>query len=118
MALQDKARNLHAAKLTEGREKGDLKELIATYKDGVKIVGAEILKDVKRGTEYVIVICDEEPATFYFGGSVVTNFFRELIATCGSKEEFDAEIANEGLNVKFEQVRSKNGNVYVSIKAL
>lgn len=119
MALQDKARNLHAGKLTEGRKKGDINELIANHTNGVTLRGADILRDRKRNSDYVVFICEEEPDKFYFGGSVVTNYISELIATCESKEAFDAEIKEEGLLVAFEQKRSpKSGNVYVSVKAL
>lgn len=119
MGLQDKARNLHSGKkITEGREKGAIADLIAKYPGGVTLDAADILKDRKRGTDYAVFTCKEEPGTFYFGGSVVTRFLSELIEGCGGKGEFDAEISNEGLSVTFEEKRSKNGNVYVQVTAL
>lgn len=118
MALQEIARALHAGKLTEGRTKGDVKELIAKYPNGVQITGADILHDQKRGTDYVCFTIAEEPEKFYFGGSVVTKYFSELIAACGGKASFDEALNMETLNVSFAEQRSKNGNVYVSVVTL
>lgn len=112
MGMQEKARNLHAGKVTEGRTKGDLKEVSAQFPEGVTIRNAEVLHDVKRGTDYAVVVFEETADKFYFCGSVITNFMKELIATYESKDAFDADLLATGLKVTVERVRSKNGNVY------
>lgn len=113
MALQDKAKRLHGGRLTEGREKGKIEELLAKWKNGVVLNGAEILHDKKRDSEYVVFTCVEEPNKFFFGGSVITKFVSELIGVCGGKEAFEKEISEEGLSVQIEERRSnKTGNNY------
>lgn len=119
MGLQDKARKLQSRmKITEGRDKGAIADLIAKYPGGVTIYAADILHDRKRDTDYAIFTCKEEQGTFYFAGSVVTKFLSELIEGYAGKDEFDAAIAEEGLKVAFEEKRSKNGNVYIDVVAL
>ena len=118
MAIQDRARNLHAGKLTEGRTKGDLKELSAKYPEGVTLRLAEVLHDPKRDSDYAVLVFEETEDLFYFGGSVITNFVKELRNAYESKDAFDTELITNGLRVQIERVRSKGGNVYNKFKVL
>ena len=119
MAIQDKAKKMtqKANKLTEGREKGKIEDLIALIPGGVTIIAADVLEDKKEQRNYTILLFKEDPDRFYFGGSVVTDFIENLIAEYDTKEEFDADLA-EGLAVKFEKRRSKNGRTYVGISVV
>ena len=119
MAIKERAKamNQKANKLTEGREKGKIEDLIALIPTGVTIVAADVLEDKKENRSYTILLFKEDPDRFYFGGAVVTDFIEKLIAEYPTKEEFDGDLA-EGLPVKFEKKRSKNGRSYVAIEIL
>ena len=116
MAIKDKAKNMKEKTnaIMENRQKGTLEDLIAIYPDGVTLIAADVLDDKKENRIYSVMSFEEDSDHFYFGGSVVTDFVQNLIAEYETKAEFDKELA-EGLDVKFEKKRSKNGRTYVSI---
>jgi len=91
--------------LMEGRTKGDCKELegkIITISDYGFLTGTN--------GEYVVFICKEIDDSFYFGGSVLTQSFRIL-----DDEGYRESILTEGVRLKLEEKRSKNGRNYVSV---
>ena len=117
MAIKDKARNMKQKEnaLTKDREKGKIEDVIALYPNGVTLIAADVLDDKKEGRTYSVLNFIEDPDHFYFGGSVVTDFIENLVAQYETKDEFDRELS-EGLVVKFEKKRSKNGRTYVSVE--
>lgn len=92
--------------IMEGRTKGECRELegkIVTIVDYGFLTGSN--------GEYVVFITKEIEDSFYFGGSVLTQSFKTL-----DEEGYREAIQSEGVRVKLEEKRSKNGRNYVSVE--
>lgn len=91
----------------EGREKGDLKNLIGKT---VTIREYGFMTDENQ-EEYVCFICDEDKKNFYFGGAVLTENMKDL-----DSEGYGEEIFNEGLPTLFGKKMSKSKREYTTIE--
>lgn len=87
--------------LMDGREKGDVKDLIGTVNT---IVDYGFLPN-EAGEPYAVFVVKERPKTFYFGGSVLTARLSDL-----ESEGYHDTIVEEGLPVLMNEARSKKSN--------
>lgn len=101
MNLREKVRSFkkEGIKFMEGREKGDLSDLfdrVVTVRDYDFISGDD--------GEYLVFIVDEDKNNFYFGGSVLTNDFKQF------DEENKKELQEVGLPIKLFTKKGKKHN--------
>lgn len=104
MLLREKASKVNSnggVSFMEGRDKSELiMDEILTVDDFGFIKGED--------GEYVVLSTQDYPKFFFFGGSVITQKFKEL-------EENKEEVQKEGLPVRFEQkVSKKSKREYVT----
>lgn len=110
MSLKERVKNLGVAiKLAEGREKGDLEDLIG---ETITINNAEM---VYLDTDsYVAFTVEEDDKKFYFGGQVLTQDLSTLL-----EEGYLDEIKKCGLPVILTREKSrKTGNKYTKVTYL
>lgn len=106
MNLREKVKSLkrEGIKFMEGREKGDLSDLfdkVVTVRDYDFINGDD--------GEYLVFIVDEDKTKFYFGGSVLTNDFKQF------DDENKKELQDVGLKIKLFNKKGKKHN-YTSVE--
>ena len=89
----------------EGREKGDMEELIGNT---ITIIDYGYMLD--EGKTYVAFITKENDANFYFGGSVLTDSLKKLDEILTDNEI--AELLKNGITTSFEKRKSKNKREY------
>ena len=89
--------------LMEGREKGSL-----VLNTDMTITEWGYLTDHEKNEEYVAFIVKEDPANFYFGGSVTTDKFKKIDAM---GEETVAALKQNGIPVVFEEKKSKSSGM-------
>ena len=110
ISLKERVKNLGVAiKLAEGREKGDLEDLIG---ETITINNAEM---VYLDTDsYVAFTVEEDSEKFYFGGQVLTQDLSTLL-----DEGYLDEIKITGLPVILTKEKSKKtGNKYTKVTYL
>lgn len=107
-SLKDRAKEFSIQlPFMDGREKGDVKELVGTVNT---IVDYGFLKgDDDR--EYAVFIVKERAKTFYFGGTVLTDQLMQLEA-----EGYHDAIVEEGLPMLLTDKKSKNNRSYVNVE--
>lgn len=119
MSLREKAkaaRNVNP--IMEGREKITLDEIMAKYPQGVTIRECAIIHDKAKESDYAVCVVDEEINFFFFGGVAILSMIENLLQDYESEADFNAELKAEGLPIKFEKKRSKNGRIYTSVTVL
>lgn len=107
MSLREKAKSFNNGvkiEFMEGREKGDFNELINKE---CTIINYDFLS--KDGNEYAVIIIDGIDDKFYFGGKMLTETLKEFT------EEEKNEVIHDGLPVKFEKLKTKNGRPFVKV---
>lgn len=97
----------------EGREKGDIKELVAQY---TTITEYGFLKGkAEDGSaeerDYVVFIVNEDKKHFFFGGTVLTDQLQQLEA-----EGYHDDIVMEGLPMLLTEKKSKNKRTYINVE--
>jgi len=103
--LRNKATEIQSqSELMEGREKGDMAQLLNQY---MTVVNYDFA-DGDNGL-YSVLHFKELPELFFFGGGVITDQLKKL-----DGEGFKDVIQKEGLPVKFESVKSKNNRYYTN----
>ena len=121
MSINKKVNGLKkSAGFLEGKTKIGLDDVIARFPEKVTIRNIAIINDEKHDSKYVAMTCDEMEGYFFFGGSVIAKAVQEIVAELyeGSIKAFATEVNKEGWEVKFELVRSKNGNTYHKVISL
>ena len=89
--------------LMEGREKGSL-----VLNTDMTITDWGYLTDHEKNEQYVAFIVKEDPANFYFGGSVITDKFKKIDLM---GEERVAALKQNGIPVGFEEKKSKSSGM-------
>jgi hypothetical protein len=90
----------------EAREKGEIKDIlgqVCTIRDYGFLKG-------EKNNDYVVIVTDEYPKTFYFGGQVLTDQMQQLEA-----EGYHDEINEAGLPFVMTEKKSKNNKTYVNV---
>ena len=90
----------------EGREKGEVKDIlgqVCTIRDYGFLKG-------EKNNDYVVIIVDEYPKLFFFGGQVLTDQMAQLEA-----EGFRDEINEAGLPFVMVEKKSKNNKTYANV---
>ena len=110
MSLKERVKDLGVAiKLAEGREKGDLEDLIG---ETITINNAEMV--YLDSDSYVAFTAEEDDKKFYFGGQVLTQDLSTLL-----EEGYLDEIKKVGLPVILTREKSKKtGNKYTKVTYL
>ena len=110
MSLKERVKSLGIAiKLAEGREKGDLEDLIG---ETITINNAEMV--YLDSDSYVAFTVEEDDKKFYFGGQVLTQDLSTLL-----EEGYLDEIKKVGLQVILSKEKSKKtGNRYTKVTYL
>ena len=107
-SLKDRAKDFSVQlPFMEGREKGDVKELIgqvSTIVDYGFLTGDE-------QKDYVVFIVAERSKHFFFGGTVLTDQMQQLEA-----EGYRDDIISEGLPMLMTEKKSKNKRSYVNVE--
>lgn len=85
--------------LMEGRDKGSL-----VLNTDMTVIDWGYLVDHEKNEDYVAFIVKEDPANFYFGGSVTTDKFKKID---DMGEEIVAALKSNGVPVMFESKKSK-----------
>ena len=67
----------------------------------------------KRSEEYSVFIVEGDLVHFYFGGSVITDKFKQILTELNEEEL--QELRKTGLPVKFIQKQSNYGRTYTSM---
>lgn len=96
----------------EGRDKGDIKELVGTINTIVDygfLVGEDEKTHVQK--DYVCFIVKERGDKFYFGGQVLTDQLQQLHA-----EGYYEDIVAEGLPILMKEKQSKNKRKYINVE--
>lgn len=107
-SLKDRAKEFSVQlPFMEGREKGDVKELVGQIST---ITDYGFLKG-EKGNDYVVFITAERKDKFYFGGQVLTDQLQQLEA-----EGYHEEIVNDGLPALLTEKKSKNKMTYVNVE--
>ena len=103
--LRNKASEIQSqSELMEGREKGDMSQLLNQY---VTVIDYDFA-DGDNGL-YSILHFKEIKELFFFGGGVITDQLKKL-----DEDGYKETIQKEGLPVKFESVKSKNNRYYTN----
>ena len=104
----------------EGREKVGIGDVIVEYPEGITINDFVLLRDEQNDNDYVVCVFEEEAKAFFFGGSALTNLFKDTV-----EEEYGGDvkaareaIAKEPLKVRLSEKRSKNGRNYTAYEIL
>lgn len=107
-SLRDRAKEFSAQlPLMEGKDKGDIKELIATVNT---ITDYGFLPN-EAGEPYAVITVKEHPNKFFFGGSVLTARLTELDA-----DGYHDAVVEEGLPVLMTYAKGKKSNrQYVNV---
>jgi hypothetical protein len=104
-SLKERASQLSATlPIMEGREKGEMDSILNTV---VTITDYDFLQG--DDSPFAVFTIEQIPYMFFFGGGVITDHIQTL-----DKEGYKAEIQKEGLPVRFEKKKSKNGRMYVN----
>lgn len=91
--------------IMEGRDTGDINEILD---ENVVVDNYQFGKSTDG--EYVAFTIRDNDTEFYFGGSVVTEAFKNLDAVLTEEEKI--ELMTSGLLVKFSKVKSENKRTY------
>lgn len=94
--------------IMDGREKASTDEIIKGASKG-KITIREIDMVSTGKSEYPVMLYEEEPEKFYCGGIVLKKIVQSWIDYCGSIEKVNEMLAKEGVAVKLEEARTKDG---------
>ena len=86
--------------IMEGREKGSL-----VLNVDMTVQDWGYLTDHEKNEDYVAFIIKEDPANFYFGGSVTTDKFKKIDSM---GEEIVGALKANGMPVVFEEKKSKS----------
>lgn len=93
----------------DGREKGD-----QILNEELTIIDYGFLTG--EDGEFIVYITREHEDLFFFGGSVMTEKFKEL-ETVFSEEEM-AELMEMGVTIKLVEKKSKNKRKYVAVELI
>ena len=104
----------------EGREKVGIGDVIVEYPEGITINDFALLRDTQNDTDYVVFVFEEEAKAFCFGGSALTNLFKDTVEEDygGNIDAAREAIAKDPLRVKLSEKRSKNGRNYTAYEIL
>ena len=106
-SLRDRAKEFSVQlPFMDGREKGELKELIGQ----VSTISEYGFLPSDKGGNYAVFTVAERSNKFYFGGMVLTDQLEQLEA-----EGYHEAIVAEGLPVLFEEKKSKNKQTYTNV---
>ena len=108
MSLKEKAMKMNSGNGIEfmaNKNKGEMMEL---YDRVCTIRNYDFIKG--EDGEYVVFVIDEINDEFFFGGSVLTDDMKKFT------EEEKQEVIENGLPVKFTQIKSKNKRPYTAVE--
>ena len=95
--------------LMEGREKGDNANIL---NNEITIIDYDIING--KDGEYLLFITKEDDAHFYFGGTILTNDFKDF----ESKGLHD-DVKAEGVRIKLHEQKNEKGNrTYIAVDYL
>lgn len=110
MSLKEKGMQANSNKgieFMEGRQKGENMQIEGLI---VNVIDFDFIDDPARG-EYSVYIVKEDETNFFFGGKILTDFFKGL--TPEEKEE----LQENGLPIRITTgKKSKNGYQYTGIE--
>lgn len=98
------------SELTKDRVKVELDEVITHFPNGVTITDFEITHSNEFDNDFTIFNFKENVSAYCFGGTVLTNVFKELIKACGSQEQANQLIKLQPCVFKFAKQASKDGS--------
>lgn len=99
------------------REKIEKDLLMATYPDGVTIVGADLVSG-DNGI-YAVAIFAENPKQYFNGGKAVTDIVKEWADGYEDCEAMSADLqASGGVKVKFTKTKTKSGHDFTAVSVI
>ena len=105
-SLRERAQEMQAQlKIMQGREKGDVDDLIGVICD---VDDFDFMED--DGHKYVVFTVKEDPANFFFGGQVLTDQLLKL-----QEDGYLEEIQKEGLPMLLSKKMSKSKRSYTNV---
>ncbi len=108
MTLKERAMKAKTlSEVMDGRTKLETKDVVGQE---LTVIDVDVIHPAE-GRDYCVVVFDEYPDKFLFGGAVLTSIIQNLIHTCGdSRDQFLAELNDEG-GLKIRMVTKKSKNV-------
>ncbi len=109
------------AEIMTNRTKLDTEDIIDRYPDGFVIDEIEYVTMTKNGKEesfWVFHIAETE--FFGFAGTILTKIFERYLELCEGDFEalYNAFKESEGLSVKLEEARTKDGKALIKVEVL
>lgn len=106
--------------LTEGKEKVDVSDLMIDYPDGILITGFCMTKNKETKDDVAVFTFDEDPGSFFFGGTVLTDLAHDWVEPYnGDYEEATKALQDEGgVRIKLVTKKSKTGRKYTAYEMI
>lgn len=106
--------------IMQGREAIKTEIVIASYPDGITVIGADMISttDTKTGElkEYASVIYAEDDTHYMNGGAALTDIVRAWGEGFESYEEMSEALKQAGgVKIKMHRTTTKNGNNYTEV---
>lgn len=99
------------------REKIEKDLLMATYPDGVTIVGADLVSG--DSGIYAVAIFAENPKQYFNGGKALTDIVKEWADGYEDCEVMSADLqASGGVKVKFTKTKTKSGHDFTAVSVV
>jgi dihydroorotase len=100
----------------EGKDKMEMKEIIATYPDGITVNAFDMVGSGEDA--YPVFTFQEEPTKFCFGGAVFKSIVQAWVSNFeGSVSDASAALAaTGGVKMIFEHTVTKQGRSLTNVK--
>lgn len=96
------------------REKIEKDLLIATYPDGVTVIGADLVNG-ENGV-YAVAIFAENPKQYFNGGKALTDIVKEWADGYEDCEKMSDDLrASGGVKIKFTKTKTKSGHDFTAV---
>ena len=116
-------KSVGGSEVIAGKEKIDMDTLIAAYKNGITITGADLVTTTENDEKKQFAVCTfaEEPTKYFSAGmsltQVVVNWFKDFDLEDGV--QLSKQLKEEGgVKVKFVKKKTKSGRTFTEVEVL
>lgn len=109
--------------LMTGKDAVKTLDIIRNYPDGVTIKAFDLVtmtnKKTKKTETVPVIVCEEMPDKFFFGGTVLAQIVTKWVAMCeGDIKAASDGVASEHIRIKMARATTSNGNDITTVTIL